>query len=38
MQSFNRPDLPVALHVGMMIYATEAPPSIRARFDEIAFF
>jgi hypothetical protein len=37
-QSFNRPDLPAALQVGMMIYATEAPPSIRARFDEIAFF
>jgi hypothetical protein len=37
-QSFNRPDLPAALQVGMMIYATEAPPSSRARFDEIAFF
>jgi hypothetical protein len=38
MQSFDRPDLPAALHVGMMIYATEAPPSIRASFDEIVFF
>lgn len=37
-QSFDRPDLPATLDVGMMIYATEAPPSIRARFDEIAFF
>jgi hypothetical protein len=37
-QSFVRPDLPPALHVGLMIYATEAPSAIRARFDEIAFF
>jgi hypothetical protein len=36
--SFNRPDMPATLQVGMMIYATEAPPAIRASFDEIAFF
>jgi hypothetical protein len=37
-QSFNRVDMPATLHVGLMIYATEAPPSIRASFDEITFF
>jgi hypothetical protein len=37
-QSFNRPDLPATLHVGLMVYATEAPPAMRASFDEIAFF
>jgi len=30
--------MPATLHVGMMVYATEAPPSIRASFDEITFF
>jgi len=37
-QTFVRPDLPATLQVGMMIYSTDAPPSIRASFDEIAFF
>lgn len=37
-QSFVRADMPATLHVGLMIYATEAPPSIRASFDQIAFF
>jgi hypothetical protein len=37
-QSFVRADMPATLHVGLMIYATEAPPSIRASFDEIALF
>lgn len=37
-QSFARPDMPATLHVGLMVYATEAPPAIRASFDEIAFF
>ena len=30
--------MPATLHVGLMIYATEAPPSIRASFDQVAFF
>jgi hypothetical protein len=37
-QSFARPDMPATLHVGLMVYATEAPPGIRASFDSIAFF
>jgi len=37
-QSFDRPDMPATLDVGMMIYSTESPPAIRAAFDEIAFF
>jgi hypothetical protein len=36
-QSFGRPDLPATLQVGMMVYANEAPASIRASFDEIVF-
>jgi hypothetical protein len=36
-QSFNRPDLPATLQVGLMIYALSSPASIEALFDEIDF-
>jgi len=36
-QSFNRPDLPATLQVGLMIYSVESPASIEALFDEIDF-
>lgn len=36
-QSFNRPDLPATMQVGLMVYALTAPASIEALFDEIDF-